>query len=332
MLLITIFLFTCSSSASLFNEVIVLAYNRPQSLQRCLESLSNVDYLGERISLTIYIDGPASELTIKNLDVGSKFKWPFGPKKLVKRSKKYGVFGQWFYSLENSSTALVVEDDVIVSPEFFRVLRAVYSKIDLSIFYGISLQRAQWQLGITERGTFRRLDLVDQLHFPILIGYPAMGTWGQVIFPHHFRNFKSWYSSAPKNQKIDGLVHEKWRSERKGDIWSYWFTRYALEKKLFNLHFNLPKGEALATSYRETGKYSKNTKGPQDQLLGVFDAKAFEQTNITLYDECFETTSDKPTFDYWDGEREQCRLHQLDPICKAIRCFYKPGRYPHHNK
>jgi hypothetical protein len=331
MFIIYISLIICFSFAFPLSEVIVISYSRPHSLQRCLESLSRVDYLEKEIGLTIYIDGPTSKLTIQNLKVASKFNWPFGKKRIIQRLRNFGVFAQWFKSVENSLFALIIEDDITVSPSIFRALNVVYSKIDQSIFYGITLQRAQWQLGLTEKGTFRRLDLIDPMHFPVLVGYPAIGTWGQVIFPKHFQEFKKWYSTASRIQKIDGLIHEKWRLERKGDIWSYWFTRYALEKNLFNFYFNLPNGEALATSHRETGKHSDKTKGPQDKLLEDFDEKLFEQAKITLYDECFEEVSGQLTYNYWNGERDQCRLHRLDPICKAIRCFYKPGRYPHHH-
>jgi hypothetical protein len=333
MLFVEIFvlLFYLSSGLSV-NEIIILAYNRPESLQRCLGSLSRANYLGKRVNLTIYIDGPLSNLTIENLKIGSRWEWSYGSKRIFQRSRNYGVFGQWFNSLENSSSALVIEDDVVVSSEFYRAISAVLPRINDSFIYGIAFQRAQWQLGITEKGSFRRLDLVDSTHFPFIFGYPAVGTWGQVIFPRHFANFKAWYSLVPKKQKIDGLIHEKWRSERRGDIWSYWFTRYALEHNLYNAYFNFPNGEALSTSYREFGKYLGKTKGPQDSLVKYFNEELLMPVEIRLFDECLGEVKGPPSYDYWEGERERCRLDRSELICKAIRCFYKPGRYPHHKQ
>ena len=319
--MLKIVLFLCFCFTSAWNlRVVVLGYDRPKCLYYCLKALELADYNNHRISLDVYIDGPPS--TIASYLIAKTFHWRHGPKKVFLRSKNMGVFQQWLNAWNpdwnSTEVVLIVEDDVLVSPIYYQLLLQVFPILSShSAIYGIALQRAQWQLGMVEKLTWRRLDLVNE-SYPSLFAYPAVGTWGQLFFPRAWLSFRHWLNyTRKKNRKLiwDGLIHEKWRMERKGDLWSYWFTRYALETQTFNLYFNLPNTTALAISTRAQGKYQKQSLGPSHRLF-TNNNLSLILTKVYFFDGCFEPVA------------KNCKVSIL-PKYPQIHCHYKPGRYPH---
>lgn len=62
--------------------IVVIAYNRKKSLERLLQSLDKVNYLGDKVRLYISIDKDEKNHD-KNQDVinlANQFKWNFGEK------------------------------------------------------------------------------------------------------------------------------------------------------------------------------------------------------------------------------------------------------------
>jgi hypothetical protein len=143
----------------------VLAFNRLDSLSRCLRSLAAADYLSDRVHLHIYIDHFAPE---KNdslaLDGAHRilgfvdgFEWSFGEKLVHYRTGNAGLQAQWLEAWWPSSDdefAFVVEDDLEVSPLYYKFLRSLiqdfyYSASNFSpSIYGASLQRPRFVPGI----------------------------------------------------------------------------------------------------------------------------------------------------------------------------------------
>ncbi|GFZ20606.1 hypothetical protein Acr_28g0013110 [Actinidia rufa] len=140
----------------------VLAFDRLSSLSRCLRSLSGADYGGDRVNLHVYIDH------LKNLGNGSVnldeklnesrrildfvdgFSWKFGKKMVHYRTGNVGLQAQWLEAWWPSSDdefAFVVEDDLEVSPLYYKFLRGLienyyYNASNFSPWiYGASLQR-----------------------------------------------------------------------------------------------------------------------------------------------------------------------------------------------
>lgn len=323
--------FACLVMAELHLRVIVLGYNRPRSLLRALRSLQDADYTQNIVPLEVHIDGPPSPKTLASYLCAHLFEWKHGPKRVQIHRTNHGVFKQWINAWKpdwnSQEWALIVEDDVLLSPFFYHHLISLYNNNAVAIkgnLYGIALQRAQWQLGMTEKLSWRRLDLVDE-RYPPLFAYPAVGTWGQVFFPRAWISFKHWLQhNHQKTMRIrwDGLVHEKWRMERKGDLFSYWFTRYALETHSFNLYFNLPDKAALAISTRERGKYQRHSLGPSQQLC-MHRPTNYE--SFYYFDGCFEQIHDEEDIKIIQNEKQLIEEQKNF----SIHCHYKPGRYPH---
>ncbi len=107
-------------------RIIVMVYNRPQSLKKCLNSLSDVDYLGDRVSLHIWIDRvPNTDIIPMETYVTAKrFMFRHGQYYVHIQPNHVGIQGQWLNTWRPRSgskeIALFLEDDMTVSPFFYR--------------------------------------------------------------------------------------------------------------------------------------------------------------------------------------------------------------------
>lgn len=151
----------------------VLAYNRLDSLSRCLRSLAAADYLSDRVHLHVHIDhfalGDAAAAPPPPDDVDRKlhesrrilefvdrFEWMFGDKVVHYRTANVGLQAQWLEAWWPSSDhefAFVVEDDLEVSPLYYKFLRSLivnyyYNASNFRPYiYGASLQRPRFVPG-----------------------------------------------------------------------------------------------------------------------------------------------------------------------------------------
>ena len=142
----------------------LLTFDRPESLQRCFESLESAFYGGDTVSLDIFVDHGfheehdkwgrrARDLVHKIhgvLDLVDSLSWSHGPKHVHYRSRNGGIQPQWLESWWPESLndfALVVEDDMQLSPLFYRYLKLAVTQYYYNAtnynpqVYGISFQR-----------------------------------------------------------------------------------------------------------------------------------------------------------------------------------------------
>ena len=118
--------------------VVVLACNKPDSLNRLLNSLINVEYEGDRIDLVISLDiGYLGFYDLPTLILIKQLLWPHGTLKLVLKDKHRGQLNQWLeaYSIvdtEDISPILILEDNVMLSPFWYEYLKGVLSKSNLT--------------------------------------------------------------------------------------------------------------------------------------------------------------------------------------------------------
>ncbi|KAI5063958.1 hypothetical protein GOP47_0020628 [Adiantum capillus-veneris] len=189
----------------------------------------------------------------------------------------------------------MVEDDMFVSPLYFKYLRRVIetyyynpSNYDPTV-YGISLQRPRFVPG--KHGSQLRVD--DATH---LFLYQLVGTWGQLLFPKPWKEFRLWYDVLKsKNIKpvLEGMVTTGWYHRSKERIWTPWFIKFAYSKGYFNLYTHFSNEQALSVSYRDKGVNTKKEAGPDSTLIGnenvsglnSWEMKPLDQ--LKRYDFCF---------------------------------------------
>ncbi|KAG6605951.1 hypothetical protein SDJN03_03268, partial [Cucurbita argyrosperma subsp. sororia] len=282
----------------------VLAYNRLDSVSRCLRSIANADYLADRVHLHVYIDHfPHDDAHInlneshRILQFVDKLVWNFGEKLIHYRTGNVGLQAQWleaWWPSSDNEFAFVVEDDLELSPLYYKFLRSLIlnyyyntSNYDPSI-YGASLQRPRFVPG--KHGNKIRLDDSTRLFL-----YQLVGTWGQLLFPKPWKEFRLWYDEhKAKGIKpiLDGMVTTGWYKKMGERIWTPWFIKFIHSRAYFNIYTNFLHERALSTSHRDPGVNYGKTAGPDSHLLdgSSLDFNLLEMkplTDLKWYDFCF---------------------------------------------
>ncbi|KAI9074715.1 hypothetical protein K1719_043305 [Acacia pycnantha] len=263
----------------------VLAFNRLDSLSRCLRSLANADYLGDRVSLHVYIDHFAHQNVSSTATVDQKlsesrrilefvdgFDWKFGEKLLHYRTTNVGLQAQWleaWWPSSDNEFVFIVEDDLEVSPLYYEFIKSLivnfyYNASNYSpSIYGASLQRPRFVPG--KHG--KKLQLDDKTR---LFLYQLVGTWGQILFPKPWKEFRLWYdNNKAKDIKpfLEGMVTTGWYKKMGERIWTPWFIKFIQSHGYFNIYTNFLHERALSVSHRDAGVNYGKTAGPDSQLL-----------------------------------------------------------------
>jgi glycosyltransferase involved in cell wall biosynthesis len=111
--------------------IVVIAYNRPNSLKRLLNSIASASYDYNDIPLIISIDYHESE-NQKVIEVAESFDWKYGEKKIINYQTNIGlrqhVLNCGDLSIEYGSI-IMLEDDLVASPYFYH-----YSILSLNFY------------------------------------------------------------------------------------------------------------------------------------------------------------------------------------------------------
>ncbi|XP_074321216.1 uncharacterized protein LOC141657775 [Silene latifolia] len=286
----------------------LLAYNRLHSLTRCLHSLSSANYANDTVHLHIYIDHfPNSSFST---DVGQKlesfkeilgfvdgFEWLHGVKVVHYRTVNVGLQGQWleaWWPVNDHDFVFVVEDDLEVSPHYYLFLKKLilfyyYDDNNFSPWvFGASLQRPRFVPG--KHGNKMNLDSESKLFL-----YQLVGTWGQLLFPRPWKEFRLWYDDHKARgikPFLEGMVTNGWYKKMGERIWTPWFIKFIHSHGYFNIYTNFPHERALTVSHRDAGVNYGKTAGPDSQLLDRnsrdIDLVTMNPlSNIQWYDFCF---------------------------------------------
>lgn len=284
----------------------VLTFNRLHSLSRCLHSLAAARYGADRVHLHVYVDHFVLDQSTKDdqleesrriLEFVDRFEWKFGDKVVHYRTSNAGLQAQWLEAWWPSSEdefAFVVEDDLQVSPLYYEFLKSVirnyyYNSSNFSpSIYGASLQRPRFVPG--KHGNKIQLDSGTRLFL-----YQIVGTWGQLLFPKPWKEFRLWYDEhKAKGMKpfLEGMVTTGWYKKMGERIWTPWFIKFIHSRGYFNIYTNFLHERALSVSHRDAGVNYGKTIGPDSQLLNEtsLDFNFLEMqplNNLKWYDFCF---------------------------------------------
>ncbi|XP_021772221.1 uncharacterized protein LOC110736330 [Chenopodium quinoa] len=285
----------------------LLAYNRLSSLSRCLHSLSSAHYYGDTVDLHIFIDhfpnSSSSDLG-RNLENSHEilgfvdgFKWVFGKKLIHYRTINVGLQAQWleaWWPSHDDEFVFVVEDDLEVSPLYYKLIKGLilnyyYNHSNFSPWiFGASLQRPRFVPG--KHGNKIKLDSETRFFL-----YPLVGTWGQLLFPRPWKEFRLWYDDhKAKGIKpvLDGMVTTGWYKKLGEKIWTPWFIKFIHSRGYFNIYTNFLHERALSVSHRDPGVNYGKTAGPDSQLLdeSSHDINLLDMQSLSdlhWYDFCF---------------------------------------------
>jgi hypothetical protein len=103
--------------------VAVIAYNRPQALQRLLDSLDAAEYPeGGEVPLVISIDRGPQGVSEAVRETAAAFVWRFGAKQVIEQPRRLGLVGHFRECGRLSQRfdgVVLLEDDLSVAPPFY---------------------------------------------------------------------------------------------------------------------------------------------------------------------------------------------------------------------
>lgn len=223
--------------------LVVVGYDRPNSLKRLLFSLSQLHVEKARgIPLIISLDG-----NNKNAQcVADEFTWSYGTKRIIVRKKRLGlrehILACGDLAMEYGSIILL-EDDSFVSPYAYQfAIKALDFYREDSRLAGISLY------------SYRRIENTGLAFMPLEDGFDSLfirfpSSRGQIWTGEQWKHFRTWYadrsSEGVRNEhgvpaKVVGWSEQSWKK---------YFLRYMIET---DRYFVYPR-VALSTNCGDPG-------------------------------------------------------------------------------
>lgn len=254
-------------------RLIVMTMNRAESLQRLLNSIRSAYYEADRVDLDIWIDRLDSTAPLnRNISgVVTGFSWPFGAKTIYTRRQPGGLYQQWMYTWDLNSpgdVAVILEDDLEVSPAFYQWLKIARSKYGNNADVGgYTLQRSVLRPRKPPPGVYQ-----GHLRLPAdvtVFKYRLQGSWGFAPEREKWREFLRWFEEKRmlgEKPYVDDLITTAWYKgqERGGDIaktmWTQWWIKFVDERNYFCVTAWPRKGTALAANWKEPGLHFAKTK------------------------------------------------------------------------
>jgi hypothetical protein len=280
-----------SAAAASPISIKILSFARPQSLRRLLASAELAFFDGDRVALDIRVDGlpdgADAQLTADRaqvIEIAQEFSWPHGEKSVSVRPDNVHLAQQWLDAWvpppgedTDATAALIVEDDLELSPQFYRWAKRVHSAYrGRSDVVGASLQRPTLVPQYDAEGGLTRTLAVENGHAAFLYRLP--GSWGFMPFAGPWRSFLAWQRGKASDGSgfqpyVRGLVTSDWHRDHvtaEGDarkMWEQWLIRYCDDRGLFTAHANLAGEKTLGSCWQEKGTH--NTVAAARKDFGV---------------------------------------------------------------
>jgi len=223
----------------MFPQILVIAYNRPKSLKRLLDSIALAKYADTNVGLIITIDGEGNK-EVKS--IADLFEWKYGTKEIIVQSQRLGLKKHILTACDNAALKgefIVLEDDLSVSPFFYQ-----YSISALNYFRGNSniAGISLYAYSIAESCLLPFSPLEDKFD-NYFMRFPS--SWGQCFTPEQWKNFRNF----DMEEKINALSYPPYILDWKGGSWKKNFIAYMISQ---NKYFVFPK-VSLTTNFAEKG-------------------------------------------------------------------------------
>ncbi|MBN2481863.1 MAG: glycosyltransferase, partial [Bacteroidales bacterium] len=225
--------------------IVVVAFNRPESVERLLFSLKNAQKISNA-RLIISIDNNAPE-NYRVKDIADAFHWPFGEKEVIYQKERLGlrqhVLQCGDYAMQYGSV-IILEDDLFVSPYFYDYTLQALDYYDRDPHIGgISLYN-QTSEDVNDI-PFNPINDNSDVYF---VKFPS--SWGQAWTKKQWEAFRIWYE---KNQDISRVpIHDNiinWSAAS----WKKYFTAYM---ETTGKYFVFPR-VSFTTNFNDPGTHKR---------------------------------------------------------------------------
>ena len=221
--------------------IVVVAFNRINSLKRLLESLNRTIY-PENTSLVISIDNTGKNENVYEL--ANSYQWQYGKKEVIYHPERLGLRNHLIKCgdlVNRFDSVIILEEDIYVSPLFYSyACEALEYYASDERIAGVSLYRLPYVEG--HKLPFTPIDDGSDVFF-----IQMAGSIGQVWTPEHWNGFKKWYETKPDLLSVNGMseIIKSWPDHS----WKKYFVAYVI---LFNKYFVFPK-MSYVTNFADNG-------------------------------------------------------------------------------
>lgn len=206
--------------------IVVITYNRGNSLKRLLRSIEMASYGAFYPDLLISIDYSETHQTEME-SIAKEFKW-MGNKKIICHPKNLGLKAHIFYCAdftEAYDAVIFLEDDLFVSKGFYKYSQKALQVCDnQSYIAGIALYSNTYN----ETSALPFEALKGEGDF-FLMQVPC--SWGQILTKTQWKDFKFWYSNDFKDQDLT-LLPEGTR-DWSDHSWKKLYFIYLIQKQQY---------------------------------------------------------------------------------------------------
>lgn len=264
--------------------LVVVAYDRPKSLQRLLGSINRAHYEHE-IQLVISIDNGGDPEVLK---LANAFDWKFGDKRVLYREKNLGLkehIKTCGDLTEEFGSIIMLEDDLFVSPWYYDFSqKALNFYDDCERVAGIALYKARLNTHAHKLPFFNYQDGYDVFFSEMVCSWGQAWTWDM------WRGFREWekdYTGVRESARLpESIVN--W----KDSSWVKIFTQYIRENQLF---FVYPQF-SYSTNFGEIGENftQLETYYQVDMQMGKTDPRFSKlEDSVSVYDVFYDMLPDR---------------------------------------
>lgn len=236
--------------------IVVIAYNRPDSLERLLQSIDRGYFFPKDAPITLHISIDHSNET-KVATVAKNFEWKHGEKVISIQSSRLGLLKHVIHCgdlTEKYGEIIVLEDDLVVAPDFYNYADQALSHYrNDSEIAGISLFK--YRCEENQFLPFEPLNNGTDVHF-----IQVASSWGQAWNSSQWKEFKHWLEKKGES-KLTNLPNymQKWGE----NSWKRYFNSFLLETNRF---FVFPS-VSLSSNFEDAGTHATSTGLMQVPLL-----------------------------------------------------------------
>lgn len=245
----------------LFPAIICVGYNRPDAMETLLTSIGVASYPEGSVPLIVSIDWSDRQKDVKA--VADAFNWTHGEKTVRCFDSRQGLRNHILQCGDLSGqygAAIVLEDDLIVSPAFYQyAAKAASFYNDEASVCGVALYSHAWN-------GYANVQFLPQKNgFDTYLGQFSI-TWGECWTKRQWQGFRTWYAAheggkaAFDERMPEDITH--WPETS----WGKYFVSYIIEK---DLSYVMPY-TALATNNEQPGQH--NAGGDNSHQVMLLDA------------------------------------------------------------
>jgi hypothetical protein len=262
--------------------IVVVTYNRPNSLKRLLNSLQNAVYESKGITLIISIDYQDSDDHNKVVRLSNEFDWVYGEKEIIEHKKNLGLKTHVLCCgdlVNKFNSIIMLEDDLFVSPYFYSYTQKAlnfYEKNDN--IGGVSLYNHK--RNFLNNLPFELIPDSNDVYF-----LQIASSWGQSWTKNQWSGFREWLASEGGGEVLSDNVPKYIRN------WpnSSWLKMYINYLVVTNKYFVFPT-KSLTTNFGDSGTH--NTHKNTDFQVPIFYGDKFKlikfEDSFNVYDSYFE--------------------------------------------